>query len=170
MVGWHHQLNGHEFEQPLGDSEGQGSLACCSPWDLKEMDMSLSNLWEIVKDREVWHAAVHEISKSWTRLSNWTKTRYSKCVIASSFLFLFTDWSESIGESHTEQGGGVGAARWDQELGSAGTVCPHPAQVHPWFLRGTPYTCFPGGWCSGLSHPLPVLSACGHSQMSKGPH
>ena len=33
MVGWHHQLNRHEFEQALGDSEGQGSLACCSPWD-----------------------------------------------------------------------------------------------------------------------------------------
>ena len=32
MVGWHHELNGHEFEQALGDSEGQGSLACCSPW------------------------------------------------------------------------------------------------------------------------------------------
>ena len=32
MVGWHHRLSGHEFEQTLGDSEGQGSLACCSPW------------------------------------------------------------------------------------------------------------------------------------------
>ena len=32
MVGWHHRLNGHEFEQALGDSEGQGSLAWCSPW------------------------------------------------------------------------------------------------------------------------------------------
>ena len=32
MVGWHHQVNGHEFEQTPGDSEGQGSLACCSPW------------------------------------------------------------------------------------------------------------------------------------------
>ena len=32
MVGWHHQLNGHEFAQTLGDSEGQGSLVCCSPW------------------------------------------------------------------------------------------------------------------------------------------
>ena len=31
MVGWHHQLNGHEFEQTPGDSEGQGSLECCSP-------------------------------------------------------------------------------------------------------------------------------------------
>ena len=32
MVGWHHRLNGHEFEQALGDGEGQESLACCSPW------------------------------------------------------------------------------------------------------------------------------------------
>ena len=32
MIGWHHQLNGHEFEQIPGESEGQGSLACCSPW------------------------------------------------------------------------------------------------------------------------------------------
>ena len=38
MAGWHHQLNGHEFEQTLGDSEGQGSLACCSPWGHKESD------------------------------------------------------------------------------------------------------------------------------------
>ena len=38
MVGWHHQLNGHELDQPLGDSEEQGSLVCCSPWGLKELD------------------------------------------------------------------------------------------------------------------------------------
>ena len=36
MVGWHHWFNGHKFEQTLGDSEGQGSLACCSPWGCKE--------------------------------------------------------------------------------------------------------------------------------------
>ena len=36
MVGWHHQLNGHEFEQALGDGEGQGSLVC--PWGHKESD------------------------------------------------------------------------------------------------------------------------------------
>ena len=48
MVGWHHWLSGHEFEQTLGDSEKQDSLACCcSPW----------------------------VTKSWTQLSNWTKTR-----------------------------------------------------------------------------------------------
>ena len=38
MVGWHHLLNGHEFEQALGDGEGQGSLLCCSPWGCKESD------------------------------------------------------------------------------------------------------------------------------------
>ena len=38
MVGWHHWLNGHEFEQTLGDIEGQGSLACCSPCNCKELD------------------------------------------------------------------------------------------------------------------------------------
>ena len=38
IIGWHHWLNGHEFEQTLGDSEGQRSLACCSPWGCKESD------------------------------------------------------------------------------------------------------------------------------------
>ena len=38
MVGFHHWLNGHEFEQALGDSDGQGSLVCCSPWGRKELD------------------------------------------------------------------------------------------------------------------------------------
>ena len=36
MVGWHHQLNGHEFEQALGVGDGQGDLACCSSWGHKE--------------------------------------------------------------------------------------------------------------------------------------
>ena len=38
MVGRHHRLSGYEFEQALGDSDGQGSLACCSPWGCKESD------------------------------------------------------------------------------------------------------------------------------------
>ena len=40
MVGWHHWLNRHEFEQALGDGQGQGSLAGCSPWGRKESDMT----------------------------------------------------------------------------------------------------------------------------------
>ena len=38
MIGWHHQLNGHEFEQALGFGYGQGGLACCSPWGHKNSD------------------------------------------------------------------------------------------------------------------------------------
>ena len=50
MVGWHHRLNEHEFEQTLGDSEGQGSLVC--------------------KDRGAWHATVPGVAKSQTQLSD----------------------------------------------------------------------------------------------------
>ena len=47
MVGRHHRLNGHEFEQGLGDGEGQGSPACCSPWGRKEWDTAepLNKRW-----------------------------------------------------------------------------------------------------------------------------
>ena len=49
MVGWHHQLDGHEFEQVLGVGDGQGSLAGGSPWGLKESDTTeqLSNWTEL---------------------------------------------------------------------------------------------------------------------------
>ena len=40
MVRWHHQLNGHEFEQAREDYEGLGSLACCSPWGRRELDVT----------------------------------------------------------------------------------------------------------------------------------
>ena len=40
MVGWHHQLKGHEFEQAQGNSEGQGNLACYGPWHHKKLDMT----------------------------------------------------------------------------------------------------------------------------------
>ena len=57
MVGWHHWLNGHEFEQAPGDHEGQGSLACCSPWGHKESDMTewLNNnpILQLVKMRGI---------------------------------------------------------------------------------------------------------------------
>ena len=48
MVGWHHWLNGHEFEQALGNGDGQGSLACCSPWGCKESDTTELNwVWSL---------------------------------------------------------------------------------------------------------------------------
>ena len=50
MVGWHHQLNGHEFEQAPGVGDGQGSLACCSPWGCKESDITerLNWTWRLI--------------------------------------------------------------------------------------------------------------------------
>jgi len=45
MVGWHHQLDGHEFEQALGVGDGQGSLVCCSPWGGKESDRTEHLNW-----------------------------------------------------------------------------------------------------------------------------
>ena len=49
-VGWHHQINGHEFEQVPGVGDGQGSLACCSLWGCKESDTTeqLNNKVELV--------------------------------------------------------------------------------------------------------------------------
>ena len=49
MVGWHHRLDGREFEQALGDGEGQWSLACCSPWGRKELDTTERLNWTILK-------------------------------------------------------------------------------------------------------------------------
>ena len=46
MVGWHHQPDGHEFEQSLGVSDGQGSLACCSPWGYEELDRVTELNWK----------------------------------------------------------------------------------------------------------------------------
>ena len=52
MVGWHHRLNGHEFEQTLGDGEGQGSLVCYNLWSFKESDMTqqLNNNNKVITD------------------------------------------------------------------------------------------------------------------------
>ena len=54
MVGWHHQLNGHEFEQALGVGDGQGSLVCCGSWGRKESDMTewLNWLTELMAERK----------------------------------------------------------------------------------------------------------------------
>ena len=45
MIGWHHQLDGHEFEQALGVADGQGSLVCCSPWGCKESETTEELNW-----------------------------------------------------------------------------------------------------------------------------
>ena len=65
MVGWHHRLKGHEFEQVLGDSEGQRSLVCCSPWSRKELDtteqLNLTDKYPIIIKPEYQHYYILEI-------------------------------------------------------------------------------------------------------------
>ena len=61
---WIASLNGHEFEQTLGDSEEQGSLACCIPWGHKELDMTdqLNNNSDI---RSIWIYVIHAETKGY---------------------------------------------------------------------------------------------------------
>ena len=54
MVGWHHRLNGYEFEQTQGDSKGQGSLACCSPGGQKEPDTTEATQQQQQQHTENW--------------------------------------------------------------------------------------------------------------------
>ena len=73
MVGWHHWLSGHEFEQTLGDSEGQGSLVCCSSWGCKESDMT-----------------------GWLNNdNNWFKTTYSG-ILFKAKTYYYTPFSSSV--------------------------------------------------------------------------
>ena len=59
MVGWHHWLNGHEFEQILGVGDGQGSLECCGPWDGKELDTTEWLNWLVSSNSKPWIECLH---------------------------------------------------------------------------------------------------------------
>ena len=59
MVGWHHGFNGHEFEQTLGDSEGQGGLTCCSPWGCKESDNILATEQQLKELQDEFQFDIH---------------------------------------------------------------------------------------------------------------
>ena len=54
MVGWHHRLNGHEFEQAPGRGDRQGSLACCNSWGCKELGMTESQGWWSLVGCRLW--------------------------------------------------------------------------------------------------------------------
>ena len=68
MVGWHHRFDGHEFKQTPGDSEGQESLACCSPWGHKESDKTepLNNnryvlRWRNMRERFIYSEGLAQV-------------------------------------------------------------------------------------------------------------
>ena len=73
MVGWHHWLHGHEFEQVQGVGDGQGCLACCSPWGRKESDRTE---WLNNSNNIICHTGIHVSPRSWTH-----------CVITSKLFF-----------------------------------------------------------------------------------
>ena len=62
MVGWHHWLNGHEFDQTLGDSEGKGGLMCCSPWSHRESEMTQQT------QEQAWDLLIFCLSKQLTSI------------------------------------------------------------------------------------------------------
>ena len=70
MVGWHHQLNGHEFEQAPGVGDRQGGLACCSPWGRKESDTTEPNwiqsktAWVQIPSSRIWKIQLLHIPAS----------------------------------------------------------------------------------------------------------
>ena len=85
MVGWHHRFDGHEFEWALGVNDGQGSLACCSPWDCKDMiDWTWLSDWTELNwlIREVWieQCEQNQISR------DWGVTRMRENVVGTSFI------------------------------------------------------------------------------------
>ena len=67
MVGWHHRLNGHEFEQVTGVGDGQGSLACCNPWGCKELDMTERLNYSELKKSNANSFTIKQSSSSYSR-------------------------------------------------------------------------------------------------------
>ena len=77
MVGWHHRINGHEFGQTLGVGDGQGGLACCSPWGRKESDTTEQlncEYYQRIDAFELW---------CWKQLLRvpWTARRYNQSIL-----------------------------------------------------------------------------------------
>ena len=88
MVGWYHQINGHDFEQNQGDSEGQGSLVCCSPWCPKESDKT----WQLNKHNYL----AYKIMKQHCRVLTLHSGLYDFTFCSFIKLLLFNHWVLSV--------------------------------------------------------------------------
>ena len=73
MVGWHHQFNGHEFGQTPGDSEGQESLVCCSPWYREKSDMTWSLNNKVSLEAERW---IHSCQSNFLQIEKQAIRKY----------------------------------------------------------------------------------------------
>ena len=102
MVGWHHQINGHEFDQTPGDSEGQGSLVCCSPWGHEELDatqqLNNNNLLYMLGLKMKLHVdrfktiKYHQFHMVRPNKRNAHKNKYIQTVRQSSTQFISSHW------------------------------------------------------------------------------
>ena len=82
MAGWHHRLDGHEFKQILGDSEGEGSLACCSSWGHKELDNNNIILFVSYLCQEILNFQLLYLPL--TSGPGWLVGWFSHCVVSNS--------------------------------------------------------------------------------------
>ena len=95
MVGWHHRLNGHEFEQALGNGDGQGGLACCSPWGHKESDMT----------EQVNNSTFLSEMSTWPQMRQGEQTVSSRCLIIQTSKGSSGEQIASCCYSHLEASG-----------------------------------------------------------------
>ena len=106
MVGWHHWLNGHEFEQTLGVGDGQGNLACCSPWGHKESDtterlnwtvvsLSVQKLISLIRYHLFIFAFISESDT--TEWLNWLRWWFKECIINSYLFYNYESTAPSNG-------------------------------------------------------------------------
>ena len=93
MIGWHHQLNGHEFEQALRNGEGQGRLACCSQWGDKESDITeqLNQQLQQSSGTKTAYSNVEQTSfTSWAKPSNSLITIWLLCPQRADLTHVFS--------------------------------------------------------------------------------
>ena len=132
LVGWHHRLNGHEFEQAPGVGDGQGSLACCSPWGHKGLD---TTEWPSNEDRK---KSESKCDKTWTNCCNITSGESVgiHCTLKSSSLQMWAilkswSWEGKLADrcfaspaQIKREGESPEMHRW----GTRSTYCPHPGE------------------------------------------